>query len=643
MSWRRRCARFPTGDDPQPAARSGGGVVRVAIVSMPFAAIRPAMGGSLLVAHLHRMGVEAKVFYLSMAMHQRIGREAYDYIADRAPTQCLAGDWVFAEALSGPRPEADARYADLFRSRFSALGESHALQYLDHARASVESYLDQCLSDVDWGAWDVVGLTSSFAQHVASLALARRIKQAHPGVTIVFGGANCEDQMGLALHRNFAFVDFVCSGEADLSFPELVGRLAAGTDPADVPGVISRRGAQSQFTTLVPRRVADLDELPHPDFHDYVEQRTRHFPSLREQPIGLLMETSRGCWWGEKHHCTFCGLNGKSMTYRSKSAGRVLQELSELASQYNAAHVEMVDNILDMDYFRDVLPRVAVMGLKVELFYETKANLTKEQLRVLRAAGVTSIQPGVESFSTPVLKLMRKGTTAVQNIQLLKWCAELGIAAYWNLLYGFPGERPEEYRQMADLMDALTHLEPPTGMGRVRLDRFSPHFDQAERFGFRDVRPDRSYAAIYDLPAEELHDLAYYFEYDEPEHAPRGYARDAQRAVQHWKRTYAKQSLVCVDHTDRLAVWDFRLGAGRLLTLLEGWQRLVYLHCDQHRSRRNVEEFATAAGCLAGELDAFLDELIALRLLVAVDGRYIGLAVSVAEKAPVAPEPAFAF
>ena len=35
---------------------------------------------------------------------------------------------------------------------------------------------------------------------------------------------------------------------------------------------------------------------------------------------------------------------------------------------------------------------------------------------------------------------MRKGVTALQNLRLLKWCAEIGITPAWNLLYGFPGE-----------------------------------------------------------------------------------------------------------------------------------------------------------------------------------------------------------
>ena len=130
-----------------------------------------------------------------------------------------------------------------------------------------------------------------------------------------------------------------------------------------------------------------------------------------------------------------------------------------------------VDNILDMRYFRDVLPRLRDRPLGLTLFYETKANLTKAQVQLLRDAGVLAIQPGVESLSSHVLQLMRKGVTALQNIQLLKWCSQYQVTAAWNLLYGFPGETVEDYEALAGTLDALWHLPPPHAVGAVRMDR----------------------------------------------------------------------------------------------------------------------------------------------------------------------------
>jgi ribosomal peptide maturation radical SAM protein 1 len=274
--------------------------VQVLIVTMPFAAIRPAMGASLLVSHLRCAGVRARVEYLNLAFAKLLGAADYGYIADQAPTQSLAGDWVFSASLFRERPSADAAYFANFRERFGPYGPCDApLATLRRARAQAESFLDACLELVCWTTYDLIGFTSSFTQHVASLALAKRIKARHPHLPIAFGGANCEDEMGLTLHRTFQFVDFVCSGEADISFPRLVTELMHGGDGHGITGVVSRRDGTSHVTTLVPERVRDLDTLPHPDFDDFFTQQAATYPGVRI-PRRILMESSRGCWWGQK-------------------------------------------------------------------------------------------------------------------------------------------------------------------------------------------------------------------------------------------------------------------------------------------------------------------------------------------------------
>src|SRR6185503_18492197 len=474
--------------------------MNVAFVNAPFSSIRPAIGVSLLKAHLQPMGVESEVLYLNMAFAQRLGLSDYRYLAEFAPPPSLIGDWIFSRTMFGRRREAEAEYLAMYSSRFGRLPDRDSkIALLGRAQALAERFVDEWVDTIDWRRYDVVGFTTTFTQNVASLALARRLKQRFSHLHTVFGGANCEAEMGLQLHQAFQFVDFVCSGEADVSFPRLIGALKSGARVTDIPGVIARADGESRYSSLTPERVKDLDSLPHPDYDDYFRQLAQCFPALVGR-ASVLMESSRGCWWGAKHHCTFCGLNGTSMAFRSKSPGRVLDELAALRERYGASYVEMVDNILDMRYFREVLPQLRQTRLKVALFYETKANLTRAQVESLRDAGVSNIQPGIESFSTQVLGIMRKGTTGIQNVQLLKWCREFGVKPYWNLLYGFPGENPAEYEAMADTIESIRHFDPPHGVGGVRLDRFSPNYFDAVKLGLCNVRPDRSYACIYDLP-----------------------------------------------------------------------------------------------------------------------------------------------
>jgi hypothetical protein len=71
---------------------------------------------------------------------------------------------------------------------------------------------------------------------------------------------------------------------------------------------------------------------------------------------------------------------------------------------------------------------------------------------------------------------MKKGVSAFQNNQVLKWCKELGITPYWNFLWGFPDEPMHEYSRMAEIIPFLSHLPPPQSFGKILLDRFSPYY-----------------------------------------------------------------------------------------------------------------------------------------------------------------------
>jgi ribosomal peptide maturation radical SAM protein 1 len=604
--------------------------VRVLFVNAPFASIRPAIGVSLLKGQLQRLGVDSHVEYLNLRYAEHIGITPYTYVAHHAPAQALIGEWVFAPQVFPSLAEHEQDYLAMVRERFGfGLDPTQEQQEITssivRARQQADRFLDECLQSVDWGAYDLIGFTTSFTQNMASLALAQRIKLHFPGVRIAFGGANCEGEMGLQLHRSFAVIDFVCSGEADISFPRLVERMATGGDVHGIPGIISRRDGKTYYANLHPPRVQDMNALPYPEYSDYFEQRR----SLSAPGVPwVLMETSRGCWWGEKSHCTFCGLNGLSMTYRAKSATRALDEILALTERYDTPHLEMVDNILDMHYFRDLLPELKRRGIALTMFYETKANLSKDQVKLLRDAGVATIQPGIESFSTHVLRLMRKGTSALQNVQLLKWCKEFGITCNWNIIYGFPGEDAIDYDQMSALIENLHHLDPPSGWGPVRLDRFSPYFVDPERFGLCNVRPDRSYRYIYDLPDDDLANLAYYFEHEYADgRNPATYTAGLHAAAGRWTENAGKGGLVYVDDGVTLAIQDFRIGAEQYTTTLAGWERELYLFCDQGRSRQSINAHVKSHGGEEADVEGFLRRMVDLHLMVTADVRFIGLAL----------------
>ena len=157
------------------------------------------------------------------------------------PYTSFAGDWCFTLPLYGRRPDDDWAYVTQVLRDTWQLGRRDIARVV-RAREATPAFLDDCLAAYDWGAYDVVGFTSTFVQNLASLALAQRLKARHPHLRIVFGGANWEADMGAALFETFPFVDHVCQGEADESFPALVRALGRGAGGAAHPGRPVARG-----------------------------------------------------------------------------------------------------------------------------------------------------------------------------------------------------------------------------------------------------------------------------------------------------------------------------------------------------------------------------------------------------------------
>jgi ribosomal peptide maturation radical SAM protein 1 len=237
--------------------------------------------------------------------------------------------------------------------------------------------------------------------------------------------------------------------------------MSSGQELGKLDGVFHRIGGSICEPRNPIKPVDNLDELPYPDYDDYFDQLERS--SLLPEITGphspqVIVETSRGCWWGAKQHCTFCGLNGSSMAFRSKSPERALEEFKYLHQKYRC-FLQVVDNILDLQYIKTLFPRLAKENLGIQLFYETKVNLSKEQLQVLKTSGVIALQPGIESLNTNVLQLMRKGCTALQNVQFLKCCKELGIEAGWNFIWGFPDEDEADYASNGREQTAVASLQ----------------------------------------------------------------------------------------------------------------------------------------------------------------------------------------
>ncbi|MBT6510807.1 MAG: RiPP maturation radical SAM protein 1, partial [Rhodospirillaceae bacterium] len=494
----------------------------ICLVCMPLASVeRPSMALGLLKAHLARGGIDAAVCHANLWYLDFAGLTNLRMMDRSRPDEALV-DWIFSGCVFPSQTTEPDVFLEQFAQRnprFAASAPHDWRERLITQKRVASQYIDWAADKVLMQEPHIVGCTSTFQQHMASLALLKRIRERAPDVVTMMGGGNCESMMGRTTHREFPWVDYVSSGEADDVIVDLVaaalefGReIPAGRLPTAIFAPFHREEGYPTIASAdgVPRNsVATMANMPVPDFDDYFDDLDDCLwkPNIRP---GLPVETSRGCWWGQVSHCTFCGLNGGNMNFRSKDPDRVVEELDQLSRRYGLRSIETVDNILDMDYLKTVLVALAERKPPYNLFFEIKSNLKRDQVATLAAAGVHWVQPGIESLDSDVLALMGKGAKAWSNLQLLKWCRQFGVRMSWNLICDFPGEDDAAYRRMAERVPLLAHLQPGNIVA-LRYDRFSPYFSKREQYGL-DLVPSAMYRMVYPFDDEVLADLVYFFE-----------------------------------------------------------------------------------------------------------------------------------
>jgi ribosomal peptide maturation radical SAM protein 1 len=487
----------------------------VALINAPFASLKLPSLALTQLKHVvdralgDRVGTE--VLYLNHDFARYAGADLYQSIAvDMEAPYNGFGDWFFRQSAFPELPDNTDVYFQRYFPRRTSKTEALKRTVRDK-RGELDSVLDALVDRYALADRDLVGFTSMFSQNVACFALARRIKARNPGVVIVMGGANCESPMGQEIVRNVAAVDFVFSGNALKSFPEFV-RLTAGGDLKArhrIQGVFSKTNC---LLGMGPGPIGEELPLDVPiplDYDSFMESLESKFPAAGIEPI-LLFETSRGCWWGERAHCTFCGLNGVSMNYRSMPS-ELARDLIRSLFKYTSkvSRLQSVDNILPKHYPKEVFADLGTPS-HVTIFYEVKADLSDEDMRLLADAGVREVQPGIESLATSTLKLMKKGTSVFQNLRFLKMCLALDIFPCWSLLVGFPGEGADVYKKYLADIPKVVHLPPPSGVYPVRPDRYSPYQVRAKEFGM-DLHPADFYELVYPFKKESIAELAYFF------------------------------------------------------------------------------------------------------------------------------------
>ena len=629
-------------------------MLRIAFINMPIASLRfPSLGLTQLRSALLRRfsdQLEISIRYLNHDFATLLDPRVTEWLANRSqPRDTLLGDWLFRQAAFPDAPDNREQFLAEYGRLLSGGRDHQGLERLIDDRPQYERFLDQMIDRYQLDRCDVVGFTLLGTQTTASLGMARKLKQRNPRIITLLGGACCGSPMGQVLARNVEAVDFVFPDAALKSLPQFVEHVLDGDIQRchAVHGVFSRQNLAQlgrDYSQHMGEHV-DINDLLELDYSEYLHSLEQKVPRF-DGPL-LLFETSRGCQWGSKSQCNFCGYNAKYHAYEPMDSDVALRQLMQF-TRYGAESVALyaVDDAIPHEYVTDLCPRLR-LPRNITLSYFVRPVLNEQQLRTLARAGVTAIGAGIETMATSTSRRFRKSTNAFQNVAFLKDCTRVrGMLYGWDLMIGAAGEPEAVYEKYLRDLPRMYHLPAPRNVNPVHYYRYSPYFQHQLKFDLK-LEPRRCYELIYPFPESEIQDLAYLFDDANapPDRSKRieAWRQRLERIVALWRTHWRmpdddqRPVLEIRDGGDGAAiVHDTRSGEAVSHVLSEPATRLLW-ELEQPRTAAQLERLGL--GVSQAQITEQIGELDDRGLLFEEDGRYLSLGIwpSKTDAAPCHP------
>ncbi len=617
---------------------------RIVLLSTPWPLYnRPSIQLGTLKAYLQSkypdIRVDARHFYLKLA--ESLGYKLYQEISERTwPAESIYAALLF--------PERFEVVETLFHREVSSkpgLKEAGFKKITTQAKKVTGAFI----SSRHWDDCMLAGFSVSLCQLTSTLYFIKRIKQKFPDLIIVIGGSTFSGTAAGKFFELFPEVDVVINGEGERPLSQLVGCLKASSNLADLPsihGVITPKSVGNDDDHATFNQLNNLNKLPPPDYDDYFALLNSFNPGQVFFPV-LPIETSRGCWWrktiasgqttpkipGRAAGCAFCNLNLQWQGYRHKDPGRVVNEIDHLTGRYQTLSVTIVDNVLPRKSSKEVFKKVRSLKKNLHLFAEIRANTPWSELEIMAAAGLQELQIGIEALSTSLLKKLNKGTSAIQNLEIMRNCEALGIVNRSNLILHFPGS------DELDVAETLRDLEFALPFRPLQAVNFwlglgSPVWQDPAAYGIKAVFNHPHWSRL--LPRGIFRSMEFMIQ------AYRGDLgfqqkiwQPVKKKVAWWQKTYAglqrgpimSPILSFRDGREFLIIKQQQYQTDAIKHRLVGTSRLIYLFCMQHRSLKRIRSQFPAFA--EDKIVAFLKMMIDKKLMFEEKDKYLSLAVPV--------------
>jgi anaerobic magnesium-protoporphyrin IX monomethyl ester cyclase len=314
----------------------------------------------------------------------------------------------------------------------------------------------------------------------------RLAKACRPDLPVVWGGWH-PSMFGRECLEE-ASVDVTVAAQGEITFHEIVDRLAAGESVHDLDGCLgcAYRSADGDVHQNPPRPLADLNGLRPHDYRLLPVERYYGLKGRRQ----LDYISSQGCAF----RCAFCA---DPFVYNRKWVGlepaRMGEEIGDLWQRYRFDDLSFQDETyftyaqrvaaVAEEFLRRNLPITWAATMRAD----QGDRLAEEVLATCRRSGLRRVLIGVESGSQEMMDRIRKDIKVEQVVRSAEKIRRHGVKGIFPFIVGFPGESDASVRASLDLAKRLRAMSPEfeTPIFYFKPYPGSPLTDDAVRDGYR--------------------------------------------------------------------------------------------------------------------------------------------------------------
>jgi ribosomal peptide maturation radical SAM protein 1 len=486
-----------------------------------------------------------------------------------------------------------------------------------------EKILRESSQHIAWNDYQMIGFTVNYQQLFTSLLLAKWIKQVYPSIKIALGGIIASGELGKSTLEHFPQIDWCISGEGELSLTSILRDLTKldHVKETQISGLIYRTADGVKINKI--HQLPALTSLPDPDYDQYFAFRNSH-PALTHQSIPTYMpiEVARGC----PYRCAFCSDHQFFKGFRTRPFSEIAASIDRLCRRHMIPSIFLVAQTITHEICSGLFPLLTSHGNDYRFFCEIRADLSKQDLQILKEAGTTRVQIGIETFSTSLLKKMRKGTRCIDNLKIMKYCEEVGIEVSAYFLIGFPTESQTDIEQNTKIIDYAEAFMPPFRFVEFMLQDGSPVYDNPKIYNISKIEEAAGFGRH--LP-REMHGIKLWYKDYKSAPRKRRYSKLIKRHADWCKRYEESRNaqrpmLFYLDLGTHLQIEDSR--AYNTTITLEGWMRDLYVYCDSIATFDEITAHLKSVDPV--EIMDVLNELCCLKVMFHEANSYLSLAIN---------------